>query len=220
MLNHSHTSQPLAYLIRLFLPILWSNPSAIHCARASWHPSAKPQRFATFSKTDLGILQENTNDLLLLSWHPSKPTNIHAGFLTAFARENTPFYPSSTPEPAILHQNPNVLPFLSWHPSKPRNIHARLLTAKSSKNTVFSRAQTTTWHPSKQSQCFATFNLASFKTNQYPCMFALPQSSRRSRPLYSQLSKNSYLGEAPPTMPSAANYILLPNAESCLLKAL
>ncbi|NNM85824.1 MAG: hypothetical protein HKL96_08750 [Phycisphaerales bacterium] len=157
MLNHSHTSQPLAYLIRLFLPILWCKPTPTHCVRASWHPSAKPQCFATFSKTDLGILQEITNDFPLLSWHPSKPTNIHAGFLTASARKNTHLNHSSTPEPAILHQNPNVLPFSSWHPSKPRNIHARLLTAKSSKNTVFSPAQTTTWHPSKKSQCFATF---------------------------------------------------------------
>ncbi|NNM84599.1 MAG: hypothetical protein HKL96_02410 [Phycisphaerales bacterium] len=153
MLNRAHYSHPEIPFSR----ILWCKPTSTHCVRASWHPSTKTQCFAIFAKTYLGILQENTNVFPLLSWHPSKPTNIHAGFITASARKNTPFHPSSIPKTAILHQNPHVLPFLSWHPSKPRNSHACLLTAKMPKNTVFSPAQTTTWHPSKKSQCFATF---------------------------------------------------------------
>ncbi len=50
--------------------------------RASWHPSKISLIFCTFAKTDLGILQENPNVLQLLTWHPSKPRNIHAPLRT------------------------------------------------------------------------------------------------------------------------------------------
>ena len=148
MLHRAYCSRPQTPPLR----ILWSKPIPTHCARTTWHPSAKTQCVAIFAKTELGILQENPNVLPLLSWHPSKPRNIHAALLTPAARKNTHFLPPKPTELGGLQQNPNVLPDLSWRPSKPSNIHARLLTDKLSKNTVFAPDHTTTWRPSKKSQ--------------------------------------------------------------------
>ncbi len=160
----------------------------LHCStalaarrpRASWHPSKISLIFRTFAKTDLGILQENPNVLPLLTWHPSKPRNIHAGLLTHAAPKNTPFLPPNPADLGILHQNPNVLPVLSWRPSKPRNSHACLLTAKLSKNTAFSPAHTTTWRPSKITNDFMLSNLAMFKTPNIHTLFLNHAASKAS----------------------------------------
>ncbi len=98
-------SAPKLYF--LLSPSTLSRPAGrVH---ASWHPSGKTQCFALFAKTDLGILQENTNDSLLLSWHPSKPANIHAGLLAPTAPQNTPFLSPNPTCLSTLEQKPRVL---------------------------------------------------------------------------------------------------------------
>ena len=171
MLNRAHNVLSLSPRRSLFLRILWSNPTPTHGERASWRPSKISLIFRTFAKTDLGGLQKNPNLLQLLTWRPSKQTNIHACLLKTAARKNIHSYPSATPKPAISHQKPNVFTFLSWRPSKLRNIHACFLPAKISKNTAFAPAHTTTWHPSKIPQCFAACEPHHMHQTQYPRTF-------------------------------------------------
>ena len=78
------------------LRILWSKPTPTHRERASWHPSKISLIFRTFAKAELGILQQNPNDSLFLTWHPSKPRNSHACLLTAKISKNTAFAPAHT----------------------------------------------------------------------------------------------------------------------------
>ena len=110
MLNRAQNGLSLSPRRSPFLRILWSKPTLTHCVRASWRPSTKTQCFATFAKTDRGGLHQNPNVLPFLSWHPSKPRNIHTCLLTAKLSKNTAFAPAHT---------------TTWHPSKITNSPSR-----------------------------------------------------------------------------------------------
>ncbi|MGC8561196.1 MAG: hypothetical protein ACP5O1_11025, partial [Phycisphaerae bacterium] len=105
-------------------------------SRASWHPSAKPQCFATFAKTDLGILQENINVLPFFTWHPSKPRNIHACLPTPNIRKNTLFFPLDQAHLGILQNQPISMhvcspPILAAKPPALLSTHCKLLSGRS-----------------------------------------------------------------------------------------
>ena len=133
MLNCAHNYLSLSPHRSPLLRILWSKPSPTHRARGSWRPSKISLIFCTFAKTELGGLQENPNVLPLLTWRPSNPRNIHAGFLTPAATKNAHFLLPNPTNLGGLHQNPHVLQLLTRHPSKPPNIHAPFLNPKSPK---------------------------------------------------------------------------------------
>ena len=60
------------------------------------------------------------------------------------------------------------------------------------------------WHSSSKTQCFATFNLASFKTTQYPCVFAHSRHTQK-HPLFAAQPHRSWRPSTKPQRFAAFN---------------
>ena len=84
---------------------------------------------------------------------------------------------------------PKHLLFTCSHGQRP----CACILASFNKNTMFCTiCKTRSWHPSGKHQRFAAFNLASFKTNPYPCGFA-PSQKLKKLSFFSRTRHNSAL---------------------------
>ncbi len=111
------------------------NRAAPRRERASWHPSKISLIFRTFAKTDLGILQENPNVLLDLSWRSSKPRNIHAPLLAPVPPTNalTPcplLQIQRRPAPNSTHYFPDLLSCTATAAGRPVIVLPSLILAR------------------------------------------------------------------------------------------